>query len=390
VSQAVSQAFFVTPAKLPKGNEMGTIVPRKRADGSTAFLARIRIKEGGEIVYSESETFEKRHRAETWLEDREKELAKPGAMERARGDDPPLGAVIDRYVEESFEAIGRTKAQVLRAIKKYRIAKLRCSEIESADVVQLATDLRKDGTRTGQTVQNYLSHLSAVFAIARPSWKYPLNPVAMEDAFTACRKRKITMKARERDRRPTIAEIDKLIELFLRAERARPGSIPMAKITLFAMFATRRQEEITTLRWPDLETEPRQRTLVRDMKHPGDKVGNDVWCDVPPEAMRVILSMPRVSECIFPYNHKTISARFTRACQKLGIVDLHFHDLRHEGISRLFEMGESIPHVAAVSGHRSWASLKRYTQLQQRGDKWAGWKGLDLVCYVSVKLRTAA
>jgi hypothetical protein len=31
---------------------------------------------------------------------------------------------------------------------------------------------------------------------------------------------------------------------------------------------------------------------------------------------------------------------------------LHFHDLHHEGVSRLFEMGETIPHVAAVSGHR--------------------------------------
>jgi integrase len=126
------------------------------------------------------------------------------------------------------------------------------------------------------------------------------------------------------------------------------------------------------------------------MKHPGDKVGNDVWCDVPPEAMRVILSMPRVSECIFPYNHKTISARFTRACKTLKIEDLHFHDLRHEGISRLFEMSETIPHVAAVSGHRSWSSLQRYTQLQQRGDKWAGWKGLDLVSGAALKLRSVA
>jgi integrase len=51
----------------------------------------------------------------------------------------------------------------------------------------------------------------------------------------------------------------------------------------------------------------------------------------------------------------------------------HFHDLRHDGISRLFEMGWTIPHVASVSGHRSWQSLKRYTHIRQNGDKYAGW-----------------
>ena len=46
--------------------------------------------------------------------------------------------------------------------------------------------------------------------------------------------------------------------------------------------------------------------------------------------------------------------------------------LRHDGISRLFELGWSIPHVAAVSGRRSWSSLKRYTHIRQRGDKYTG------------------
>lgn len=75
---------------------------------------------------------------------------------------------------------------------------------------------------------------------------------------------------------------------------------------------------------------------------------------------------------IFPYSTDAITAAFTRACKLLGIHDLHFHDLRHEGISRLFEMGWNIPHVAAVSGHRSWNSMKRYTHIRQSGDKWTG------------------
>jgi len=53
--------------------------------------------------------------------------------------------------------------------------------------------------------------------------------------------------------------------------------------------------------------------------------------------------------------------------------------LRHDGVSRLFELGWNIPHVAAVSGHRSWSSLKRYTHLRQAGDKYAGWPWLDRI-----------
>ena len=53
-----------------------------------------------------------------------------------------------------------------------------------------------------------------------------------------------------------------------------------------------------------------------------------------------------------------------RLRRRAGIVDLHFHDLRHEAISRLFEMGLSVPEVALVSGHRTPAQLFRYTQMR--------------------------
>lgn len=69
--------------------------------------------------------------------------------------------------------------------------------------------------------------------------------------------------------------------------------------------------------------------------------------------------MPRLADEIFPYTTDAIGAAFTRACQLLGFNSddapvekrLHFHDLRHDGVSSLFEIGWNIPHVAAVSGH---------------------------------------
>ena len=135
----------------------------------------------------------------------------------------------------------------------------------------------------------------------------------------------------------------------------------MQKIVAFAIFSTRRQEEITLLRWDDLED-------------PGDKKGNNVYCELPPEAIAIVKTMPRDEERIFPYSTDAISAAFTRACKIIGIKDLRFHDLRHEGISHLFEIGRTIPQVAAVSGHRSWTSLKRYTHIRQCLDKYHDWK----------------
>ena len=115
------------------------------------------------------------------------------------------------------------------------------------------------------------------------------------------------------------------------------------------------------------------------MKHPGDKAGNDTWVELPDPCCAIINVMPKTSERIFPFTVDAVSAGFTRACKALTIKDLHFHDLRHEGASRLFEMGRTVPQAAAVTGHRSWSSLQRYTHLRQTGDKFAGWKWIDRV-----------
>ena len=355
---------------------MGTIVARKRKNGSIGYNAQLVIKRGGATLHREARTFDRRQAASAWLERRESELAKPGGLERIKVEDPTLAAVIDQYVDESLKAIGRTKAQVLRAIKRYDIADMRCSKISSADITAFARLLAKKVQP--QTVANYLSHLGAVFAIARPAWGYPLDPQAMKDAFIVAKRLGLTTKSRERDRRPTLDELDKLMTCFGERQTRRPSSAPMQKIIAFAIFSTRRLDEITRIGWAGLD-EAGRRVLVRDMKNPGEKIGNNVWCDVPGAALRIAQTMPRSTNEIFPYSADAIGASFTRACQLLGIEDLHFHDLRHDGVSRLFEMSLSIPRVAAVSGHRSWSSLKRYTHLRQVGDKYAGWKWLKIV-----------
>ncbi|MDC0092851.1 tyrosine-type recombinase/integrase [Alphaproteobacteria bacterium] len=43
-----------------------------------------------------------------------------------------------------------------------------------------------------------------------------------------------------------------------------------------------------------------------------------------------------------------------------GLNNLHFHDLRHEAISRFIERGLTIPGAASISGHKTQSMLFRY------------------------------
>lgn len=350
---------------------MGTITARKRKDGSVGYMARVRVMRDG-VTYHETDTFDRRPAASAWMKKRERELVKPSAIAGLKTADPTLAKAIDRYTEESIKEIGRTKAQVLKAIKSYPIADMPCSTIKSKDIVEFLQSL----TCQPQTVGNYASHLAAIFAIARPMWDYRLDDREMKDAITVARRMGITSRSIQRNRRPTLDELNKLLAHFIERRKRVPQAMPMHRVIVFALFSTRRQEEITRIAWEDFQKE-HKRVLVRDMKYPGEKLGNDTWVDLPAEAIQVIEGMSKNKPEIFPYSADAITANFTRACKLLDIQDLHFHDLRHEGISRLFEMGWNIPHVAAVSGHRSWVSLKRYTHIRESGDKYAGWNGLS-------------
>ena len=103
---------------------------------------------------------------------------------------------------------------------------------------------------------------------------------------------------------------------------------------------------------------------MRDAKHPTAREGNHRRFRYTREAWAIVRAQPRKGEHIFPYDPKSVSAAFTRACKVLGIADLRFHDLRHEATSRLFERGYQIHEVAQFTLHDSWNELKRYTNLK--------------------------
>lgn len=368
---------------------MGTITERKRKNGKSSYTAQIRIKRQGQIVYQESQTFDRRPAASAWLKRREGELAQPGALERAVRQGATVAEMISQYLADfgRVQDLGRTKVATLQAIAGTWLGDVMDCDLTSQRLVEYAVWRSSDagGAVQPQTIGNDLAHLGAVLAVAKPAWGYEVDQHAMTDARRVLRKMGLTARSNERDRRPSMAELGMLLEHFFDMQQRRPSSICMPKVLAFALFSTRRQEEITRIRWADVDEE-RRRVLVRDMKNPGQKTGNDVWCHLPDEAWDILQSMPRAGERVFPYNSSSISAAWTRACQFLQIEDLHFHDLRHEGVSRLFEMAWDIPRVASVSGHRNWNSLRRYTHLHKQGDRYADWEWMQKIIAAPVDL----
>ena len=133
---------------------------------------------------------------------------------------------------------------------------------------------------------------------------------------------------------------------------------------LLALCTGMRIGEVCALKWEDVDFE-RGIAWLDDVKHPRMKTGNRRAFRLLSDAAQIVQAMPRGGDGrVFPYQSKSVGSAFTRACRLLGIEGLHFHDLRHEATSRLFERGYSIQEVSQFTLHDSWATLKRYTHLR--------------------------
>ena len=355
---------------------MGAITPRKNKDGSTSYKAQVRIRKGGKVLHQETQTFAREQAARVWIKKRETELADPTGLKKAMADDPPLKDLIKRARAETKKKWGLSKNNVLKMIEEHAFSETRCSHLDSAAFVKFIGGLGVSPS----TADNYFSHIASILKIARPAWGYPVDEKAVDDARIVMRRMGLIARSNTRDRRPTRDEMNKLMDYFSKSNSTRGDTVPMTSICLMTLYSLRRLIEICSITWNDLDIEG-CRVMVRDLKHPEEKQGNDTWCYLTPEALRVILAQPKMDgePRIFPYAPKSASMAFTNAVQALGINDLVLTDLRHEGASRLSEMGWTIQRVLSISGHRSWQTLKRYTHVRQIGDIWADWEWLDKV-----------
>lgn len=342
---------------------------RVDSEGKTSFTVQIRRTIDGK-QYSLSKTFKNLQNAKIWRDKKLLEIETTGFPIQIIST-TTVAEVIQKRLDKGKE-LGRSAQQVLKYIQAHEFGKSKVATLKQHDLVDFAELLLTD-ERSPQTVAGYMVNLSATLKWAkRRGSEIPVSEVI--DAMEVLWEDEILARSAERDRRPSLVELDKILSA---AYSNNNQKIPVIKLVAFAIFSSRRLGEICRLRWDDINTVDRK-ILVREMKHPRKKKKNDVWCDLTPEAMEIIRSMPREDERIFPFNPRSVGAAFRRNRDKVSISDLRFHDLRHEAISRLSETGMQAEFVAKISGHKGASCLERYTHVAKRGDKYDGWKWLDI------------
>lgn len=331
---------------------------RKRGN---SYQAIVRVKRQGVIVFQEARSFPKERLAKDWGVRREKEVTAEGGIAQAARKRTTLGQLLLDHLDK-LEAAGpvrRTRAGELAQLAE-EFGKVPLQDMEPALFVKFAESRRKAGV-SPSTVLHNLATVRAVLGTAKALHGIEVDGRVVADAIKVLNVTKVTSRSESRERRATQEELDALVAEFQRVASHPSTVIPMHVIVPLAVALPRRRGELVEALWDDLDKTKRLLKL-RDTKHPSKPRVETV--PVPPEAMALIERLPRLDARILPYKEESISASFQRACARLGIADLRFHDLRHEGITRLFEAGHSIQEVALVSGHLSWGMLRRYTHLE--------------------------
>lgn len=213
------------------------------------------------------------------------------------------------------------------------------------------------------TLQKELSYFGQAVEFGTTVFDYPLKGNPVREATKAMSQIGMTGGGRCLERRLEDGEFSALI-VAAQESKNRQWMVPVIEL---AVYTAMRRGELARMRWQDLDFEAGT-IFIRDRKHPTEKIGNDQTIPMFPPARKALQNARAYSkygDLVIPVTAaKSITTAFAAIVKKAKIENLRFHDLRHEGVSRLFERGWSIPQVAAVSGHRDWAQLKRYTQLK--------------------------
>lgn len=270
-----------------------------------------------------------------------------------------FGAAITRYLKENKD-ISVSAVNVLKALRR-DLGQLVIDKMNSNDII---TYIKK---RNFAPVSGavYFSYVSTVLKMAKIGWSVYV-PDFLEETSERLTFLGLVGRSKERNRRITKEELEMILAYDF------PTTVPMRDIILFAISSTMRESEITRICYStvrpssDADGLKLANVLVTDRKHPKIKKGNHQVVPLLQESMDIISRQKKTEgdDRIFPYEPKTLWRHFANACKVLKIEDLVFHDLRHEGASRLFEMGYEIQVVAMFTGHLNWKTLQRYTHLK--------------------------
>ncbi len=263
-------------------------------------------------------------------------------------DTKTLGDLVRRYKDEitPIKRSNDPERWVLEAFLTHSLSKKSLSSLTTSDFAQYRDERLK--VVSPGTVQRQLAPLQHMFAVAISEWAIPLqtNPLAN------LRKPK-SNPARQRRLRPQ--EEEKLLKGAegMRSDYLRPAIV-------IALETAMRRGEILGIRGDHITTD------FKRLRVPITKTGRERTIPLSERAQRALESLLEhdfVAACLFDVSANGFRLSWQRLLKKTKISDLHFHDLRHEAVSRLFEKGLNIAEVASISGHRDFRMLSRYTHL---------------------------
>lgn len=279
--------------------------------------------------------------------------------------------LIQRYIDDTsaMKAFGKTHLLSLRAIQRSPIGNKKAAKLKTSDLLAYARWRVQRGVGPS-TINQDISYLRGPLGYAKGGWGLDdVSKAPIEEALPLLKKYNLIGKSRPRDKRPAVNEWDQLIALAKEQNESNRTEIPMDEIMEFQVWSARRIGETCRLKFADVNVEKRT-CIVRDMKDPRQKKGNDhefpllgrAW-ELVEERMKEWDGHPEAR--IYAYNSKSVSARFYEMKKQLGIKNLRLHDLRREAASRLFEAGFSVQEVMMVTGHKTPVLLLRvYTKLK--------------------------
>lgn len=328
---------------------MGTVY--RRGDVYRAIVRRIGHP-------SQTKTFPTSREAKTWVRKLETELElRVVTNPRIKIDD-----LIDKYVKEVAPNRLVADSHLKHDIPSIR-AKFKGMTMADLTGRGLIDWTLKDGKELSPSTRYWhIARLRGVLRQAEHHWDIT---IPWNDINTSQRKLAALGQIalpKERDRRVSPAELKAL-----KAKLNPKATIPQEDIFDFCLASCMRIAEVIRIRWADLDEDART-VVVRDRKHPTKKFGNHQVVPLLNGAFEITMRQKTRrrdgEERIWPHCKLYLSRMFHEAAEKAGLEDMVLHDLRHEGISRLFELGFSIPEVALVSGHTEWRTLKRYTHVK--------------------------
>lgn len=190
------------------------------------------------------------------------------------------------------------------------------------------------------TVLKEISLYSAVFSYAQKElFMLDANP------FFGVKKPK---KPKSRNRRITDEEINLIIEAldYERGQRPTKSSHYVAWGFLFALETAMRRGEILGIQKTDI--------FIDHIHLPETKNGDARDVPLTKQAKELLSLVMHNENKLIPMTENAFRLQFERTKAKLGLEDLHFHDTRHEAITRFVNLRRiPVEVLAKITGHKT-------------------------------------